>query len=126
MTDPDEIVRDAETGRFLPGTTGKLGGRPKGARAKLGEQFLSALQQDFEANGVAAIETVRAERPQDYLKIIASLMPRDLNLNINPMEDATDDELVQRLRDLDEIIRPFLGVEGGGADRGGDTAPTAH
>lgn len=37
--------RDPETGRFLTGNGG--GGRPKGSRNKLGEQFLEALAQDF-------------------------------------------------------------------------------
>lgn len=124
MTD-DQPERDPETGQFILGKKGGPG-RPKGARSKLGEQFLEALQKDFEANGVGAIEVVRADRPQDYLKIIASLMPKDVNLNINPMEDATDDELVQRLRDLDAVIRPFLGSEGSSGDCGGTAAQKAH
>ena len=117
-----EIIGRDEAGKFAPGNPGK----PKGARTKLGEQFLSALQRDFEAHGVKAIARVRTERPQDYVKVIASLMPRDLNLNINNLDDATDDELVQRLRELEATIRPFLGIEGGG-DAGNGTGPqTAH
>lgn len=117
-----EIIGRDDAGRFAPGNPGK----PKGARTKLGEQFLSALQEDFEAHGVEAIQTVRTERPQDYIKVIASLMPKDLNLNVNNLDDATDDELVQRLRDLEAVIRPFLGIEGSGADRNGDEPQTAH
>lgn len=115
-----------ERGRFVPGCSGNPAGKPKGARTKLGEQFLAALQEDFEANGIEAIQIVRAERPQDYIKVIASLMPKDLNLNVNNMDDATDAELVQRLRDLESVIRPFLGVEGSGADRTGTGPATAH
>ena len=115
-----------EFGRFVPGVSGNPAGKPKGARTKLGEQFLSALQEDFEANGVAAIQKVRETKPQDYLRVIASLMPKDLNLNINNLDDATDDELVQRLRDLVSVIRPFLGLEGSGADRSGVEPQTAH
>ena len=115
-----------EFGRFLPGVSGNPAGKPKGARTKLGEQFLSALQEDFEANGVAAIQTVRETRPQDYLKVIASLMPKDLNLNVNNLDDATDDELVQRLRDLESVIRPFLAVEGSGNAGEGTGPATAH
>ncbi|MBD9528986.1 hypothetical protein [Paracoccus sp. PAR01] len=126
MTDNNQpIAKDAATGRFLAGNSGN-GGRKKGSRSKLGEQFVQALQEDFEANGVAAIEVVRVERPQDYLKIIASLMPKDVNLNINPMEDATDDELIQRLRDLESVIRPFIGPEGSSGDCGGTSAPKTH
>ncbi|HOZ32920.1 MAG TPA: hypothetical protein PLM52_08565 [Tabrizicola sp.] len=117
-----EVIGRDDAGRFAPGNPGK----PKGARTKLGEQFLSALQEDFEAHGVEAIQTVRTERPQDYIKVIASLMPKDLNLNVNNLDDATDDELVQRLRDLEAVIRPFLGIEGSGADRNGAEPQTAH
>jgi DNA-directed RNA polymerase len=115
------IGRD-ESGRFAVGNPG----RPKGARHKLGEQFLAALQADFEEHGASTIELVRIDRPQDYIKVIASLLPRDLNLNVNNLGEATDDELVQRLRDLESVIRPFLAAEGGGGDRAGDRPATAH
>lgn len=115
------IGRDV-SGKFAPGNPGK----PKGARTKLGEQFLAALQEDFQEHGVAAIQTVRAERPHDYLKVIASLMPKDLNLNVNNMDDASDAELVQRLRDLESVIRPFLAAEGSGDGSGGIGKATAH
>lgn len=115
-----------ELGRFLPGVSGNPAGKPKGSRTKLGEQFLSALQEDFEANGAAAIVEVRKTRPQDYLKVIASLMPKDLNLNVNNLDDATDDELVQRLRDLESVIRPFLAAEGSCRTGEGTGPATAH
>lgn len=115
-----------ELGRFVPGVSGNPAGKPRGARTKLGEQFLSALQEDFQEHGVTAIVEVRETRPQDYLKVIASLMPKDLNLNVNSLDDATDDELVQRLRDLESVIRPFLGIEGGGNAGEGTGPPTAH
>ncbi len=117
----ENIGRDS-TGRFATGNPG----RPKGARHKLGEQFLYALQQDFEANGVAVIAEVRDTRPHEYLKVIASLMPKDLNLNVNNLDEASDDELVRRLRDLEAVIRPFLGVEGSGHDSDGVAAARPH
>jgi len=127
MSNPENSgpIKD-EKGRFVPGTSGNPAGKPKGARTKLGEQFLCALQADFEAHGVEAIETVREDRPQDYLKVIASLMPRDLNLNVNNLDDASDDELVQRLRDLESVIRPFLSAAGSGEVGGGTGPQTAH
>src|SRR6478735_2642876 len=36
---------------FRPGQSGNPRGRPKGARNKLGEEFLAELYNDFEANG---------------------------------------------------------------------------
>lgn len=116
--------KDQETGRFVTGNSG--GGRPKGSRNKLGEAFLEDMLADWQEHGVAAIATVRAEKPDQYLKVVASILPRDLNVSINPLEEASDDELIQRLRDLESVIRPFLGAEGGGADREGVGAQKAH
>lgn len=112
----------APDGTFAKGNPG----RPKGSRNKLGEAFLSDMLADWEEHGKQAIATVREERPQDYVKVVASILPRDLNVTVNPMEEASDEELVQRLRDLEAVIRPFLCTEGGGDGRSGDTAQTAH
>jgi len=124
MADKPEVAKDPETGRFLTGNKG--GGRPKGARAKLGEDFLCALQEDFAVNGAQAVEKVRAERPQDYLKIIASLLPRDVNVNINALDEIGDDELVKRIRDLDAVIGHFLAVEGAPSVSVGAGPATTH
>ena len=73
-----EPVKPAQDdkGRFISGNIG--GGRPKGARAKLGEAFIKALFEDFNENGVDAIQQVRDEKPDQYLKVIASLMPKEI------------------------------------------------
>ena len=57
---------------------------------------MQALADDFEAHGKGVVEKVRTDRPQDYLKIVASVMrdavsrvgsgiraPKLLNLNAN-------------------------------------------
>ncbi len=66
-------------GRFVAGNSGN-GGRPKGARAKLGEAFLKAMQESFAQNGPETIEKVRNEKPDQYLKVIASILPKELDL----------------------------------------------
>jgi len=106
---------------FQPGNPG----RPKGSRNKLGEDFISALHEDFQANGVAAIQTVRADRPHEYLKVIASLLPKELKVTTE--SDLTDEQLIERIQRLDAVIRPFLGTEGasGTGDRD-QPAPVTH
>jgi hypothetical protein len=120
-TDPYGAARKPD-GTFAPGNPGK----PKGSRNKLAEAFITDMQADWEQNGAAVIETVRSEKPDVYLKVVASILPRDLNVNINPLEEADDAELVQRLRDLEGIIRPFLGLEGSGGNSERIAAPKAH
>lgn len=111
---------------FKPGQSGNPKGRPLGARSKLGEQFLSALQEDFENHGIVAIQTVREKKPDQYLKVIASILPKDLNINVNNLGEMSDDELVERIRNLDATIRPFLAAQGEDDLGGGDRKATAH
>lgn len=99
--------RDPATGHFLPRHRFSKG-RPKGARSKLGEAFLADLYQDWLEHGTDAIAQVREKRPWDYLKVIASLMPRDLHVGANELENVSNDELRTRIRQLDKLVRPFL------------------
>jgi len=78
----------------------RAAGRPKGSRNALGEDFLKALHADFTANGEAAIQSMRAEKPAEYVKVIASILPKELNVKIDPIEELTDDELIHRLHAL--------------------------
>jgi uncharacterized protein DUF5681 len=112
--------------KFKPGQSGNPAGRPKGSRNALGEAFIEAMHADFEAHGVAAIVQVREEKPDQYLKVIASILPKDLNVNINQMDDLTDDQLIQRIRSLDSAIRPFLDAQGASGSVGGTGPETAH
>ena len=111
---------------FKPGQSGNPKGRPLGARSKLGEAFLEALNADFELNGPAAIVEVRKTKPDQYLKVIASILPKDLNVNINQMDGMTDDDILKRIRDLDAVIRPFLDAQGEDGPSGRTSTPTAH
>ena len=124
MDDPENTAESGrdKSGRFAPGNAGK----PKGSRNKLGEEFLKDMLSAWQAHGPSVIERVSEERPQDFLKVVASLLPRDVNLNVNTMDEVTDDELLQRIRDLDATIRPFLDAQGEAGTRQGAGAPTAH
>lgn len=91
---------------------GNRNGRPKGSRNKLGEDFLSALQADFEKHGPKTIETVREERPHEYLKVVASILPKELNVNTNRVEEMSDDELAAGIAALQSILATQAAREG--------------
>ncbi len=78
---------------WKPGESGNPAGRPKGARNKLGEEFLEALRDDFLAHGAGAIEQTRIEKPDAYLKVIASILPKQLEIKESAFEGVSDHEL---------------------------------
>jgi len=73
--------------QFKPGQSGNPKGRPEGSRNKLSEAFIRALSDDFDVNGVDAINTVRLEKPEAYLNTIGRLMPKLMELS-GPDGDA--------------------------------------
>lgn len=65
---------------WKPGQSGNPAGRPKGARTKLGEAFCDALLADFSTHGVQAIIDMREEKAADYVKVIAAVLPKEIDL----------------------------------------------
>lgn len=82
----------AKDGRFITGNTASPG-RPRGSRVKLSEAFLAALCEDFCAHGADTIQRVRIEKPDAYLKVIASIVPKQIEVTVDPFDGMSDDEL---------------------------------
>jgi hypothetical protein len=71
----------------------KTGGRAKGVRNRISHSFLEALHKDFEEHGVAAIKISRIEKPVEYIKIVASLLPKEFEISDSRLEEIDDTEL---------------------------------
>lgn len=104
---------------FEPGHA-KVGGRVKGARNKLSGDLLSALSLAFDEHGKAAIDIVAKEEPEKFLKICASLVPKELEITDNRLKDVPDEY-------VDAVIEHFERELGKGArSLEGGKDPAAH
>jgi hypothetical protein len=86
---------------FQPGNTG--GGRPLGSRNKLQGDFLKALAADFAEHGAGVIRIARVEKPVEYLKLIASVLPKELVIEQNALSDLSDEEIAAHLTLLQKL-----------------------
>lgn len=93
-------------------------GRPTGARDRLRNNFLAALADDFREHGTAAIQKMRETDPSGYVRAIASLMPKEMDVThqVNPLEQLTDEQLAAVV----DAAERYLAAGAGGA---GDEAP---
>lgn len=103
MNDEPETTGRNQDGTFAPGVSGNPAGRPKGTRHKLSESFLSALLKDFqkaseqdESLGELAIAAMRAEKPNEYARMIASILAKELDANVSG--------------DMSEELKRWLGI----------------
>jgi hypothetical protein len=105
-----ELTKEQQRPAHLwrPGQSGNLAGRPKGSRNKLSEDFVAALYDDFQEHGSAAIAACRAEKPDVYVRVIAGLLAKDVNVTTRSLDDLSDDQLMRKLALLTELAKPLL------------------
>ncbi|MDX8442201.1 hypothetical protein [Mesorhizobium australafricanum] len=86
--------------------------RPKRLRKTLVDDFAAALRADFRAHGAGVIAAVRAEKPEQYLKVVLTMLPKDfsesVDANQNSLEQLSDEEIRKRIRRIEANLRPFL------------------
>lgn len=80
---------------FVKGQSGNPKGRPRGSRQKLTEAVLKAYCDDFAEHGVGVVEKVRTEDPATYLRVVSSLLPKELEATVRHVDakELTDDDL---------------------------------
>ena len=89
---------------WQPGQSGNPAGRPRGSRNRLGEAFVDDLCADWKENGPQVIVAVRKDDPSTYLRVVASILPKELAVSNTPLDEISDDELLELLAKLRAII----------------------
>lgn len=102
----EKQVRGDIATRFAPGQSGNPAGRKQGSRNRLSNAFVAALVADFEEHGPPTIVRVRENTPAVYLRLCASLMPKQIEIGPeNPFADLTDEELAEFVEDTHAQLR---------------------
>ncbi len=78
---------------WKPGQSGNPTGRPKGARTKIGEDFLNDLHEHWQGNGKDAIDRMCQKQPAEYVKVVASLLPKQVEIKESAFEGVSDEQL---------------------------------
>ncbi len=65
--------------QFKAGNSGGPG-RQKGARNKITKAYLDAVAKSFAKNGPEVLEIIKEKRPDVYMKLVAALVPKDLDV----------------------------------------------
>lgn len=85
--------------RFQPGESGNSLGRPLGSRNRLSEKFLDALCRDWEEHGPAVLKTVREDDPAAYLRVAASLLPKQSEVSLtSDLSHLSDEQLQAKIK----------------------------
>ena len=95
-----------------PAPLRRVRGRPKGSLQQLSDAFLAALAADFEQGGLEALEALRISNPSVYLRVCASLIPKEVKVETSQVTELNDDELDRLIHALRQETGPPAGAGG--------------
>jgi hypothetical protein len=75
-------VKNRPASLWKPGESGNPAGRPQGTRNRYSEDVLTVLANDWAAGGADVVARVRATDPSTYLRVVASILPKDVLVNV--------------------------------------------
>ncbi len=76
----NQVIERKPNGQYAKGSSGNLGGNAQRTRHMFSKAFVEALLEDFREWGAEAIVRVRTETPAAYLRVCATLVPKELKL----------------------------------------------
>jgi hypothetical protein len=105
--------------KWQPGVSANPKGRPKGTRNKFAEAFIKDFLADWEMGGPSAIQACRLDDPAAYLRIAASIVPKEFNLKDKDGESILDTFIEQLPSEqlasfIAALAAPSTGAQGQG------------
>jgi hypothetical protein len=95
---------------FKPGLSGNPAGNRHRTRHLLNQEFMQALLLNFRHQGKKAIEKVARNQPGVYLKILALLVPREMQIeHTNRIKQMTDEQIEQAIEAIETMLAARAG-----------------
>ena len=95
---------------FQRGFSGNPGGNRHRTRHLLNQEFMQALLLNFRHEGKRAIEKVSRNQPGVYLRILASLVPREMQIeHTNHIKQMTDEQIEQAIEAIETMLAARAG-----------------
>jgi hypothetical protein len=83
---------------------------PRGSRDTINEAFLKDLAADWQENGVDALCKAREERPAEYCRMVANLLPKEARMELDVNTEASQ-AFLEALKELGRREAPRV-IEG--------------
>jgi hypothetical protein len=85
-------------------STDNRGGRRRGAKDKLQTDFLLDLAEVWELEGKGALRIMVKEEPGLFVRTVASLMPREVQMDLaGPLGELSDQEIADMLEAVRQL-----------------------
>ena len=86
----------------------KMGGRVKGTRNKIADQFLKDLLEEWNVGGRDAMKIARVNDPVRFCVMVANQLPKELEIAVGPLNEISDQELELFIEHVRERIAGSL------------------
>jgi hypothetical protein len=74
--------KKALTPAVAPALANERAPKPQAAKTRLQTAFLQDLAAEWEKQGASAIRIMAIEKPAEFVKVVASLMPKEVELDL--------------------------------------------